>query len=67
MTQRQYLIALKALGLTPAAQLTARTIGLTVRQAQRIAAGESAVPGPVAKLLRLMIRRKIQPAELLDY
>lgn len=61
MTRRQYLIALGELGLTPAGKQTAETIGLTLRQAQRIAAGASRVPGPVARLLRLMIHYRIPP------
>lgn len=64
MTQRQYLKALATLGLTPAGQLTAKTIGLTIRQLQRIAAGENAVPGPVARLLELMIALNVDPAAI---
>lgn len=64
MTQRQYLNALKELGLTPASKDTALAIGLTVRQLQRIAGGESKVPGPVMRLLRIMIAYKIHPANV---
>jgi transcriptional regulator with XRE-family HTH domain len=61
MTTKQYLAALAKLGLTPSGKQTAEAIGLTLRQAQRIAAGESDVHPAVAKLLRLMIEYKIPP------
>jgi hypothetical protein len=35
-----------------------------LRQAQRFAAGETPVPRPVAKLLRLMIRFKVKLGEV---
>lgn len=54
MTTHQYLAALKKLGLTRAGKATAETLGLTLRQCQRYAAGDP-VPEPIAKLLRLMI------------
>jgi hypothetical protein len=56
MTNTQYLAALKKLGLTPSGIDTADALGLSVRQCQRIAAGDSPVPEPVAKLLRLYLR-----------
>jgi hypothetical protein len=49
MTTKQYLAALQKLGLTPEA------LGLSLRQCQRIAAGQCAVPGTLARLLALMI------------
>lgn len=55
MTTKQYLDALRKLDLTPSGNATAEALGLSKRQAQRIAAGDSPVPKPVAKLLRLMI------------
>jgi hypothetical protein len=55
MTQKQYLDALKKLGLTPAGKATAEALGLSVRQCIRIGRGQSRVPGPVAKLLALML------------
>lgn len=64
MTNRQYLNALHKLDLTPASQATAETLGLSLRQCQRIAAGESKVPEPVAKLLRLMIRLELTPSDV---
>jgi hypothetical protein len=51
MTTKQYLAALKLLGLTPSGRATAQALGLSLRQCQRIAAGESEVPGSVAKLI----------------
>ena len=39
MTTEQYLAALKKLGLTPASKATAKALGLSLRQCQRIAAG----------------------------
>lgn len=56
MTTKQYLAALKKLGLTPAGQDTAAELGLSLRQCQRIAAGECKVPGSVDRLLRMYIR-----------
>jgi hypothetical protein len=39
-------------------------LGVSLRQAQRFAAGETPVPRPVAKLLRLMVRLKVSPDEV---
>ena len=55
MTTKQYLAALKKLGLTPASLTTAASLGLSLRQCQRIASGESQVPGPVALLLEMYL------------
>jgi hypothetical protein len=54
MTTNQYLAALKKLGLTPASKATAATLGLSVRQCQRFAAG-APIPETIAILLRLML------------
>lgn len=56
MTNKQYLDALKKLGLTPAGQATARALGLSLRQCQRLAAGASPVPEPVALLIAAYLR-----------
>lgn len=56
MTNKQYLDALKKLRLTPASKKTADAIGLKLRQCQRIAAGDAAVPETVAKLLRMYVK-----------
>jgi len=57
MTTQDYLDLLEQLELTPASQKTAKTIGLGLRQCQRIAAGQSRVPKAVAKLLRLLVEK----------
>lgn len=54
MTTKQYLAALKKLGLTPSGKATAAALGLTVRQCQRYAAGQD-VPATVALLLRMYL------------
>lgn len=64
MTTNQYLAAIHKLGMTPSGQQTAETLGLSLRQCQRIASGESAVPGPAAKLLRLMVRLNLKPEDV---
>lgn len=56
MTTKQYLAALKSLGLTPSGKATSEALGLSLRQCQRIAAGEAAVPGPLGKLLQAYLR-----------
>lgn len=58
MTTKQYLAALKKLGLTPAGRGTAEALGLSLRQVQRIAAGQ-AVPETVALLLRMYLKHGI--------
>ena len=60
MTTKQYLAALRRLDLTPAGKATAEALGLSLRQCQRIAAG-APVPGPVAKLLALLLDRAERP------
>src|SRR5688572_20642833 len=64
MTTKQYLAALAKLGLTPHAKLTAQSLGLSLRQCQRIAAGDSPVPETLAKLLRLMIDKRVKPENI---
>lgn len=61
MTNKQYLDALKKLGLTPAGKPTAKALGLSIRQIQRIKAGQD-VPETVAKLLRMYLKHGL-PAE----
>jgi len=55
MTITDYLKSLAKLDLTPASKQTAAALGLSLRQCQRIAAGDCAVPEPVAKLLACYI------------
>lgn len=60
MTAKQYLAAIEKLGLS---QLGAgRFLGVSPRTAQNYAA--KGPPEPVAKLLRLMVRLKLPPAEV---
>lgn len=56
MTTKQYLSALKQLGLTRASKATAAALGVTVRQCQRYADGDQDVPETVALLLRMYLR-----------
>lgn len=56
MTKTQYLDALKKLDLTPAGKATAQALGLSVRQCQRIASGDSRVPQTVSRLLQMLLR-----------
>lgn len=53
MTHKQYLAALKRLGLLPHGIRTAKVLGQSHRQVQRFAAGEAPIPEPVALLLGL--------------
>lgn len=55
MTTNQYLAALKKLGLSPSGRGTAEALGLSLRQCQRIAAGDSPVPDTLAKLLAMYL------------
>ena len=56
LTKKQYLAALKKLNLSPSGRATAAALGVTVRQAQRYAAGAE-VPLPIVIILRLMLDR----------
>ncbi len=62
MTDKQFRAALDKLGLTIVG--AAPYLGVSRRQAQRIAAGDSPVPEPVAKLLKVVIKHGIEIAEL---
>jgi len=55
MTTKQYLSALRKLGLTPAGKATATALGLSLRQCQRIAAGAK-IPKPVYLLLSMYLK-----------
>ncbi|HVG51622.1 MAG TPA: hypothetical protein VM867_08320 [Xanthobacteraceae bacterium] len=59
MSKRAYLDALSKLGLTPSGKATALALGIGLRQCQRIAAGEQAVPRPVEKLLAMYLEHGI--------
>ena len=62
MTRTQYRAAIERLGLSIVG--AAKVLGVSRRQAQRFASGESPVPEPVAKLLRLMIKHNVDPDEV---
>ena len=62
MTAKQYKAHLDTLELSIVG--AAPVFGISRRQSQRIAAGDSPVPKPVAKLLRLMIEHKIKPGDV---
>ena len=51
MTHKQYLAALRKLDLAPHGNRTAKVLGLSLRQVQRLAADEAPIPEPVALLL----------------
>ena len=55
MTTKQYLAALKKLGLSPSAKATGEALGLTVRQCQRYAAGDR-ISATVELLLAMYLR-----------
>jgi hypothetical protein len=62
MTPTQYRTAIAALGLSQ--EGAGRWLGLSGRQGQRYATGESEIPGPVDKLLRIMLKLGIKPSEV---
>src|SRR6266404_2033574 len=61
MTNAQYRILLEHLGLNVVE--AGRVLGISPRQAQRYAA-KDAIPAPVAKLVRLMVVKDINPKEV---
>ena len=61
MTNHQYRTMLEKLGLN--IQEAGRMLGVSRRQAQRYAA-DAAIPSPVAKLLLIIERHGIAPAEV---
>jgi DNA-binding transcriptional regulator YiaG len=63
MTPTQYATAIKALGLSQRG--AAKVFGVDERTSRKWIAGDSRVPEPVAKLLRVMIKHKIKPDELM--
>lgn len=62
MTNEQYRAALKLLGLNVAGSAP-RVLGISKATSQRYAATGS-IPGPVAKLLTIMIERGIPPSRV---
>jgi DNA-binding transcriptional regulator YiaG len=62
MTAKQLRVALKQLDLTQVA--LARFVSVDERTARAWALDEARIPEAVAKLLRLMIRLKLDPSEV---
>jgi len=56
MTKTEYLKALKALGLGPASKATVEALGVSIRQIQRLAAGDQRIPKQTELLLRAYLR-----------
>ena len=61
MTVKDFDRALDALGLTPSGALTALCVGLSLRQAQRLAAGERQLSDQTRLLLAMYLRHGIPP------
>lgn len=62
MTHTQFRAAIAKLGLSQ--ERAGIWLGLSPRQGQRYASGEAAIPEPVAKLLRLMLRLGLNPSDV---
>jgi hypothetical protein len=62
LTPTQYKAALKALGLSQ--HLAGDWLGIGRRTSQGYALGEYPVPEPVAKLLRLCVKLKLNPEDV---
>lgn len=62
MTPTQYANAIERLGLSQRA--AGRFLGVGERTSRRWISGESAVPESVAKLLRLMVKLKLDPEDV---
>jgi hypothetical protein len=54
MTMTEFRQALRSLGMTP--YRAAPYLGVSIRQAHRYASGETGVPGPVAKVVRELLK-----------
>jgi DNA-binding transcriptional regulator YiaG len=62
MTSKQYRKAIESLGLSQ--QKAARWLGVSPRTSQNYALGETRIPEPVAKLLRITVKLKLKPEEM---
>jgi DNA-binding transcriptional regulator YiaG len=62
MTPNQYINAIAALGLSQRA--AGAFLGVDERTSRRWVSGDSAIPESVSKLLRLMIRLKLEPEDV---
>ena len=61
MTPAQYRAAIRALGLSQ--ERAGDWLGIGRRTSQSYALGETRIPEPVAKLLRLTIKLKLKPED----
>jgi DNA-binding transcriptional regulator YiaG len=62
MTPAQYAFAISRLGLSQRA--AGKFLGVDERTSRKWIAGHSRIPEAVGKLLRLMVRLKLQPQEV---
>jgi transcriptional regulator with XRE-family HTH domain len=62
MTSKQYRKAIESLGLSQ--PQAARFLGVSPRTSQSYALGETRIPEPVAKLLRITIELKLNPDKI---
>lgn len=62
MTPRQYAEAIDRLGLSQRA--AGRFLGVDERTSRKWIAGDSRIPEAVAKLLRLMVRLRLNPEDV---
>lgn len=62
MTPTQYRAAIKTLGLSQ--EKAGDWLGIGRRTSQSYALGETRIPEPVAKLLRLTVKLKLNPEEM---
>ena len=62
MTPAQYRAAIKALGLSQ--ERAGDWLGIGKRTSQSYALGETRIPEPVAKLLRITVKLKLKPEEM---
>jgi DNA-binding transcriptional regulator YiaG len=62
MTSKQYRKAIESLGLNQ--QEAAHWLGVSLRTSQNYALGETRIPEPVAKLLRITVKLKLNPEEM---
>jgi hypothetical protein len=62
VTPSQYKTAIGALGLSQ--ERAGEWLGISPRTSQGYALGEHAIPEPVAKLLRLMVKLGLKPEDV---
>ncbi len=62
MTNKQYVNAVTNRGMSIVG--AAPVLGISRRQSQRIAAGDTPVPEPVGKLLNLMVKYDVKPEDV---